>query len=115
MRAIPLTHLISGVDADPAGADTGAVGATLAAIAGYTEMDQPHVSGAFAGLGNWILESSDRYLRYLRTGEPRSNIMLLDHHGRDLGPTPTAMALALLVDDFNWQETVAVFVRARYA
>jgi hypothetical protein len=114
MRAIPLTHLISGLDADPAGADTGAVGATLAAIAGYTEW----ISLTFPALSlgwDWMLESSDRYLRYLRTGEPRSNIMLLDHHGRDLGPTPTAMALALLVDDFNWQETVAVFVRARYA
>ena len=114
MRAIPLSHLISGLDTDPAGSDTGAVGATLAAIAGYTEWISLTLPALSLGW-DWMLESSDRELRYLRTGEPRSNIMLLDHHGRDLGFVPTAVALALLVDDFNWQDTVSGFVCARYA
>jgi hypothetical protein len=114
MRAIPLIHLISGLDTDPGDTDTAAVGATLAAIAGYTEWISLTLPALSLGW-DWVLGSSDRELRYLRTGEPRSNIMLLDHHGRDLGPNASAVALALLVDDFNWQDTVASFVRTRYA
>jgi hypothetical protein len=114
MRAIPLIHLISGLDADPERVDAGAVGATLAAIAGYTEWISLTIPALSLGW-DWTLESADRELRYLRVGEPRSNIMLLDHHGRDLGPRSTAVALALLVDDFGWQDTVAGFVRSRYA
>jgi hypothetical protein len=112
MRAIPLTHLISGLDADCAGA--GSVGATLAEVAGYTEWISLTIPALSLGW-DWMLESSDRELRYLRVGEPRSNIMLLDHHGRDLGYLPTSVALALFVDEFSWQDTVAGFVRTRYA
>jgi Domain of unknown function (DUF4902) len=114
MRAIPLVHLISGLDADPAGPDTGAVGATRAAIAGYTEWLSLTIPALSLGW-DWALESADRELRYQRVGEPRSNIMLLDSHGRDLGPISSAVALALLVDEFNWQDTVASFVRTRYS
>jgi hypothetical protein len=112
IRAIPLTHLISGLDADPAG--LGAVGATRAAIAGYTEWITLTIPALSLGW-DWVLESAERELRYLRVDEPRSNIMLLDRRGRDLGFMPTAMALGLLVDEFNWQDTVAKFVRTRYA
>jgi hypothetical protein len=112
MRAIPLTHLISGLDADPGGAGT--VGATRAAIAGYTEWISLTIPALSLGW-DWVLESADRELRYLRVGEPRSNIMLLDHLGQDLGFMPTAIALALLVDEINWQDTVARFVCTRYA
>jgi hypothetical protein len=114
MRSIPLIHLISGLDADPTGAGPGAVGATRAEIAGYTEWISLTIPALSLGW-DWILESADREFRYLRGGEPRSNIMLLDHHGRDLGFMSTAVALALLVDEFNWQDTVATYVRTRYA
>ena len=114
MRAIPLVHLISGLDTDPAGTDAGPVGATRAAIAGYTEWLSLTIPALSLGW-DWTLESTDRELRYQRVGEPRSNVMLLDVHGRDLGPRSSAVALALLVYDFNWQDTVANFVRTRYS
>jgi hypothetical protein len=114
MRAISLVHLISGLDVDPAGAHTGPVGATRAAIAGYTEWLSMTIPALSLGW-DWALESTEREWRYQRIGEPRSNVMLLDVHGRDLGPRSSAVALALLVDDFNWQATVASFVRARYS
>jgi uncharacterized protein DUF4902 len=114
MRAIPLVHLISGLDTEPAGSDMGAVGATRAAIAGYTEWLSLTIPALSLGW-DWALASADRELRYQRVCEPRSNVMLLDSHGRDLGPRSSAAALALLVDEFNWQDTVACFVRARYS
>jgi hypothetical protein len=114
MRAIPLIHLISGLDADPAGGDVGPVGATRAAISGYTEWLSMTIPALSLGW-DWMLGSADRVLRYQRIGEPRSNVMLIDVHGRDLGPRSSAVALALLVDDFNWQDTVASFVRTRYS
>jgi hypothetical protein len=114
IRAIPLVHLISGLDTDPVGTDTGAVGATVAAIAGYTEWISLTIPALSLGW-DWTLASSERELRYLRNGEPRSNIMLLDQYGRDLGFMSTAVVLALLIDEFNWQDAVGAFVRTRYA
>jgi hypothetical protein len=114
MREIPLMHLISGLDENPADAGVGAVGATCASIAGYTEW-KSRTNPALSLGWDWMLETSDRGLRYLRVGEPGSNIMLRDRHGRDLGLRATAVALALLIDDFDWQDTVARFVRTRYA
>jgi hypothetical protein len=113
-RAIPLVHLISGLDTEPAGTVSASVGATLADIAGFTEwasLTTPAVSLGW----DWLLEAFDREVRCLRLGEPRSNIMLLDRHSRDLGHTQTAVALALVVDEMDWHETVADYVRTRYA
>jgi hypothetical protein len=113
LRAVPLVHLISGLDAEPGDEPPESVGAMLAAIAGYTEwisLTTPAISVGW----DWLLDVSDRKVRYLRMGEPRSNIMLLDPHHRDLGPTQTAVALALLVDELVWQETVSEYVRVRY-
>jgi hypothetical protein len=90
------------------------VGATRAAISGYTEWLSMTIPALSLGW-DWMLGSADRVLRYQRIGEPRSNVMLIDVHGRDLGPRSSAVALALLVDDFNWQDTVASFVRTRYS
>jgi hypothetical protein len=114
LRAIPLIHLISGLDFDPAGTPPGSVGATLAAIVGFTEWASETTPALSLGW-DWLMEASDREIRCLRMGEPRSNIMLLDRHSRDLGPMQTAVALALAVDELNWHETVADYVRTRYS
>jgi hypothetical protein len=114
MRAIPLVHLISGLDEEPTETPMGPVGATLAAIAGYTEWASPTTPALSVGW-DWVLEPSERELRYLRMGEPRSNIMLIDQYGRDIGPVNTAAALSLLVDEASWYETVAEYVKQRYA
>jgi hypothetical protein len=113
LHAVPLVHLISGLDIDPGDEQPESVGAMLAVIAGYTEwasLTTPAISVAW----DWLLHVADREVRYLRMGEPRSNIMLLDPHRRDLGPMQTAVALALLVDELVWQVTVSEYVRTRY-
>ncbi|GAB3353593.1 DUF4902 domain-containing protein [Lysobacter tyrosinilyticus] len=38
----------------------------------------------------------------MREGEPRSNVMLLDSHGRDLGAEKTSLLLEAAVDSFQW-------------
>ena len=114
LRAVPLIHLISGLDIEPAEEQSESVGAMLAAIAGYTEwisLTRPAISVGW----DWFLDVAGRKVRYLRIGEPRSNIMLLDPHKRDLGPMQTAVALALLVDELVWQVTVSEYVRTRYS
>jgi hypothetical protein len=113
-RAIPLIHLISGLDDDSTGTPGGSVGATLAAIAGFTEWASLTTPALSLGW-DWLLEPTDRDVHYLRMGEPRSNIMLIDRHRRDLGPLQTAVALALVVDEMDWHETVAEYIRRRYA
>jgi Domain of unknown function (DUF4902) len=113
LRAVPLVHLISGLDVDPGGEQPESVGAMLAVIAGYTEWTSLTTPAISVGW-DWLLHVADREVRYLRMGEPRSNIMLLDPHHRDLGPMQTAVALALLVDELVWQVTVSEYVRLRY-
>jgi Domain of unknown function (DUF4902) len=113
LRAVPLVHLISGLDIDPGDEQPESVGAMLSVIAGYTEWTSLTTPAISVGW-DWLLHVADREIRYLRMGEPRSNIMLLDHYQRDLGPMQTAVALALLVDELVWQVTVSEYVRTRY-
>jgi hypothetical protein len=113
LRTVPLVHLISGVDAEAADPISGSVGASKSSIAGYTEWAS--LTSPALSLGwDWLLEGRDSELRYLRVDEPRSNIMLLDIHHRDLGPMQTSVALALFVDELAWEQTVAEYVRRRY-
>jgi hypothetical protein len=114
LRAIPLVHLISGLDMDPAGTLSASVGATLADIAGFTEWASLTTPALSLGW-DWLLEAFDRGVRCLRLGEPRSNIMLVDRHSRDMGHMQTAVALSLVVDEMDWHETVTDYVRTRYA
>jgi len=113
LRAVPLVHMISGLDLEPDEELSESVGAMLAAIAGYTEWISPTKPAISVGW-DWFLDVAGCKVRYLRIGEPRSNIMLLDPSRRDLGPMQTAVALALLVDELVWQGTVSEYVRERY-
>jgi len=111
LRAIPLVHLISGLDTD-LGQPT-SVGASASCIAGFTEWGSETRPALSLGW-DWQLDSGDGCLRYVRTGEARSNIMLIDDRQRDRGWQPTATLLASAIDELDWQETVFDCVQARY-
>lgn len=111
LEAIPLTHLISGLDED--GAMAGAGGATTTLITGYTEWvagDNPAITLGW----DWQMTTEGAAVRLLRVGQPRSNLMLLGEGGADLGYQATGSALCVLVDAFGWEQQTLAFIRGRY-
>ena len=111
LLAIPLAHLISGVDEDPPGCDN--TGATSAAISGYTEWISTTVPTLTIGW-DWELCTRRSPPSYLRLGPPRSNVMLIDGRQRDLGPAETEAGLESLIDATEWQEMVKDYITMRY-
>jgi hypothetical protein len=107
-------HLISGVDAEPEGGSPVGVGAMQADISGYTEWMTLTVPALTLGW-DWRMVGAAGDVQFLRAGEPRSNIMVLDPHRCDLGPVASAVALALYVDNMPWEQTVGQYVHRRYA
>jgi len=114
LRAIAFVHLLSGLDMEPIIDLGNSGGATPAVIAGFTEWASP-TSPALSLGWDWAAEVQGKGLRYCRTGEPRSNIMLLNPLGRDFGFEQNSFALGLAVDELPWQDTVAAYVLARYS
>lgn len=119
LRAVNLVHLLSGLDMEPLvdlgkPGGTAPGGATPAVIAGFTEWASP-TSPALSLGWDWAAEVQGKGLRYCRTGEPRSNIMLLNPLGRDFAFEQNGFALGLAVDELPWQDTVAAYVLARYS
>ena len=89
-QAIPLVHLLSGLDPDefPPLHE----GASRTDISGYTEWVSETTPVITLGW-DWRMEGASGQARYLRTGFPRSNIMLVDDRRRDLGSAKTAKLL----------------------
>lgn len=106
LQAVRLEHLISDLDADPAPTDGEAT-----AISGYTEWTSAEAPRVSLGW-DWELAPHDGGLR--RFGLPRSNVMLVDAAGADLGPAASDAALARLVDRMDWQRTAWDDVSARH-
>lgn len=106
-----LIHLISGLDDENLPAPR--QGATLSTISGYTEwvtQTKPVVTIGW----DWSLDTL-RGQELVREGEPRSNVMLLDCHGRDLGAEKTSLLLEAAVDSFQWQDVVQHTINERYS
>jgi hypothetical protein len=111
-RQIPLIHLISGMDEEPAaGPRTG--GAQLSEIMGYTEWVSTEKPAITIGW-DWRLSASKGAASCLRFGEVRSNVMLMDDQGRDLGPQRSAELLGAELDGINWSDQVLQAVSSRY-
>ncbi len=110
-QAIPLVHLISGLDPDePLPLHEGA---SRTDVSGYTEWVSE--TAPIITLGwDWRMEGASGQARYLRTGLPRSNIMLVDNLWRDLGPANTAKLLEAAIDKTAWQATVRLHIMNRY-
>jgi Domain of unknown function (DUF4902) len=111
-RELPLVHLISGLDEEPdPGPLTG--GAQLSAIVGYTEwvtVESPAITVGW----DWQLSASRGAAACQRLNEVRSNVMLLDADGRDLGPQRSCELLGLAVDTMEWSEQVLSAIGNRY-
>ena len=76
-RAIPLSHLLSELDADVNLPPSTASGACLASIVGYTEWASQTTPALSLGW-DWRIATTAGRVRYEREGEVRSNIMLVD-------------------------------------
>lgn len=114
LRAVPLAHLLSELDADLNLPPSTASGACLASIAGYTEWAS-HTTPALSIGWDWRIATSDCRVRYERQGEVRSNIMLVTARRQDLGELATLAALGVAVDDLDWERAVDDYISNRYA
>lgn len=111
LLGLSLEHVISGIDDErPAVPRHGAVASS---ISGYTEWG--HCAAPAISIGwDWALDALDgRSL--VRGGEPRSNIMLLGHDGRDLGALRTALLIQGAIDAMDWQGVVRHTINTRYS
>jgi hypothetical protein len=119
-RAIPLTHLLSELDADANLPSRSASGACVASIAGYTEWAShtewtSHMAPALSLGWDWRIAICTSRVRYERDGEVRSNVMLVDARRRDLGAMTTGVLLCDAVDGLGWERAVDDYISNRYA
>ena len=114
LRAVPLAHLLSELDADLDLPPSTASGACLASIAGYTEWAS-HTTPALSLGWDWRIATSGGRVRYERQGEVRSNIMLVNARRQDLGELATLAVLGVAVDDLEWERAVDNYISNRYA
>ena len=113
-RAIALTHLLSELDADLNLPPSTASGACLASIVGYTEWASQTTPALSLGW-DWRIATTAGRVRYEREGEVRSNVMLVDTRGRDLGALATGVLLGVAVDILGWEQAVDHYINNRYA
>jgi hypothetical protein len=113
-RAIPLAHLLSELDADVNLPPSTASGACLASIIGYTEWTSLTTPALSLGW-DWRIATASGRVRYEREGEARSNVMLVDSRGRDLGGLATGVLLCAAVDVLEWEQAVDNYINNRYA
>jgi hypothetical protein len=109
---ITLVHLLSGLDEDdPAPLREGAI---CTEITGYTEWVSTTTPVISVGW-DWMLRSFQGQAHYKKSGEPRSNLMLIDSQQRDLGTARTTVLLEQLIDGMAWQDEVKECINRRYA
>ncbi len=114
LRQVRLQHLLSALDEDAPERAPRGEGATAATLAGFTEWvggRRPAISVGW----DWQAGSVQGALHYLRVGPPRSNLMLVDACGRDLGFELTAFRIGLWLDQHAWQTVVAGALSKMYA
>src|ERR1700687_5711705 len=114
LRVIPLTHLLSELDTDINPPPSTASGACFASIVRYTEWAS-QTSPALSLGWDWRIATSGCRVRYVREGEVRSNVMLVDARRRDLGALATEVLLCVTVDTLGWEQAVEHYIRNRYA
>jgi len=105
---LTFVHLFSSYDETLLDAlHTEGVCAATAGISEWKSETDPEVSLGW----DWFVDSSSGRLLPVRKGV-RSNLMLLDAKGYDLGPGATACLCAAWLGVFEWQPTVAGAVRS---
>jgi hypothetical protein len=112
LQDLDLVHLISGLDED--GPPLSNEGAVQTAITGYTEWvthSPPRVTLGW----DWQMLAAPNQVELLRVGEPRSNLMLQNGAGGDMGHEKSSMLLETFIDAFDWQSETLSSVSTRYA
>jgi hypothetical protein len=113
LPSVQLEHLISGLDEDrPAMSPDGAVPTS---ITGYTEWLSKEQAVVISIGWDWQMDAGAGGMKLTMLFEPRSNIMLQDESGNDLGHVQTAATLAEWIDTRDWQTEVSCHIEARYA
>jgi len=79
-----------------------------ARAAGFSEWTSDSTPAVSIGWAWFIDQASDRML--LAPEDVRSNLMLIDLHGYDLGPRMTATLLFAWLSGFDWQSEVSAAV-----
>lgn len=108
---ISLIHLLSALD--ETSPDSTPYDTNICTISGYTEWITATTPAITIGW-DWEQTIRNSVSNYVRVGNPRSNLMLLDARERDLGYSASACLLGSLIDTFLWQEEVNQAINARY-
>lgn len=108
---IPLVHLLSGLDQEESLPLH--EGASQTHISGYTEWVSETAPVITLGW-DWRMDGASGQARYLRTGFPRSNIMLVDDQRQDLGPAITAKLLEAAIDKTAWPAVIQRHIMDRH-
>jgi len=108
LDATSLSHLVSGLD-EESWVQKNAEGAYSTTITGYTEWlgetDVPLSIG-----WDWYLDVTLGDKQYKRMNLPRSNVVLVNNRGKDLGYQMSNRLLSKKIDNFYWQETVVNYI-----
>ncbi len=112
-HGIRLQHFVSGLD-EESPESTSMEGACVSTIEGYTEWVS--ISAPVISLGwDWIYDPMRIPAMLVHPGSLRTNVMLLDNDGAEVGPLKTSVLLEAVLDCFDWQETVLGAIENRYA
>ena len=112
-HGIRFQHFVSGLEEESP--DMAPMeGACVSTIEGYTEwvsMSVPVISLGW----DWIYDPMRDPSMLVRQSSLRTNVMLLDHDGIELGPLKTSVLLEAVLDCFDWQQTVLGAIENRYS
>jgi hypothetical protein len=112
LLSTPITHLVSGVDAQN-GPQADSCG-TVTSISGYTEWvstREPIISIGW----DWCIQLTPSGLHWSRVGWPSSNVLLVEGGGCDTDWERSRDILATVIDALPWREQLPQLVAARYA
>ncbi len=112
-RALALRHLFSALDEDPHASAHHATGASIASIFGFTEWVSDTTPAVSLGW-DWRINTSGRRPRYVRDGEVRSNLMLIEPGLGDLGDVATSATLCAAVDALAWDTEIDQYITNKY-
>lgn len=111
LRQIHFLHFASGLD----DVDASLIQASAAhsEITGYTEWLSDTTPTITIGW-DWVMHFQNGRIRLRRVGEPRSNVMLQDADGRDVGTQQCSLLQEMFVDRLPWEPAVERAIHSRY-
>lgn len=111
LQTITLVHLISGLDENiPKIAHCGAMPTE---ITGYTEW-ATNVAPTITIGWDWQMDADCNRILLRRISEPRSNILLQDAAGMDVGPEKTIIMLEAFIDGIDWSQEARNYIDICY-